>query len=278
MTTLLSTVTDPLQYGFMRLGLIEVMLLGIASGLVGVFVVQRQLTFFAHALPHTIFPAVVLAAVLRVDLAAGALVGAALTLVLVFGLQRHAAVGHSGAVGIVLITFLALGVVFVGLFRVRTADVGAALVGNVLGTSAGDVLLTAALVAGIAVTLWLVFWPLVFTSFDTRGAAGLGLPVILIEVLLLVMVAGTAVVGVRVTGIILTTAELVVPAAAALRWTRRLRPAMALAAGISAASGLAGLMVAYYVPVAPAAVIVLILAGFFVASIAFGTDGPLRRS
>ena len=56
----------------MRYGLVEVVLLGGASGLVGVFVVQRQLTFFAHALNHTIFPAVVLAAALRLDLTVGA--------------------------------------------------------------------------------------------------------------------------------------------------------------------------------------------------------------
>ncbi|MBM2812228.1 MAG: hypothetical protein HW416_2987, partial [Chloroflexi bacterium] len=89
----MGVLIDPLQYAFMRYALIEIILLSIASGLVGVFVVQRQLTFFAHALSHTIFPAVVLAAALRIDLGVGALVGATLTVVLVLTLERYSDVG-----------------------------------------------------------------------------------------------------------------------------------------------------------------------------------------
>ncbi len=274
---LTGALAEPLQYPFVRYGLLEVLLLGIASGLVGVFVVQRRLTFFAHALSHTIFPAVVLAAALKVDLAIGAAVGGALTVALIFGLQRRADVGHTSAVGVVLIALFALGVVLVGVFRVRSPDVGASLIGNVLGASPGDVLLSVGLVAGLAVLLRLLYWPLVFSSFDPGAAKGLGLPVGLLELVLLVMVASTATVGVRVAGVILTVALIVVPAASALRWTRRMRPAMLLAAVIGAGAGIAGLSVAYYIPVAPAAVMVLALAGAFVLSLALGYDGPLRR-
>src|SRR5438046_4325819 len=123
MTELAKLALDPLQYAFMRNGLLEVLLLSFACGLVGVFVVQRELTFFAHALSHTICPAVVVAAVLRLDLTLGALVGAALSIALIFRLQRQREVGHSGAVGVVLIVLFAVGVVLVGLFRVKSADV-----------------------------------------------------------------------------------------------------------------------------------------------------------
>jgi ABC-type Mn2+/Zn2+ transport system permease subunit len=270
-------LTEPLQYPFVRYGLIEVVLLGIASGLVGVFVVQRQLTFFSHALSHTIFPALVLAAALRVDLTIGALVGSAVTIALIWGLQRRDDVGHSGAVGVVLIAFFALGVVLVGAYRVRSADVGATLVGNVLGASSADVLLSAGLVVALIVVLRVLFWPLVFSSFDPGSAKGLGLPIALLEIVLLVMVASLAIVGVRVAGVILTTALVVVPAASALRWTRRLRPAMILAGAIGVAAGLVGLMISYYSPVAPAAIMVLALTGIFALSIAFGQSGLLRR-
>src|SRR2546422_7947345 len=53
---LLAALTDPLGYAFMRNGLVAVVLLGAACGLVGVFVVHQRLTFFAHALSHTVFP------------------------------------------------------------------------------------------------------------------------------------------------------------------------------------------------------------------------------
>jgi len=259
-------ILDPLQYAFMRNGLVEVLLLSVACGLVGIFVVQRELTFFAHALSHTIFPAVVLAAVLRIDLTAGALVGAIVSIALVFRLQRQREVGHSGAVGVVLILLFALGVVLVGVFRVRSADVGASLVGDALGVGMSDLVLSAGLTLGLAVALRLVFWPLVLTTFDPSSALALGLPVDRLNLLLLAMVAATAIVSVRVVGTILTVAVLVVPAASALRWTRRIRPAMALSAAIAAGSTLTGLYIAYYAPIAPAALIVLVLSAVFAAS------------
>jgi ABC-type Mn2+/Zn2+ transport system permease subunit len=260
----------------MRYGLAEVVLLGVASGLVGIFVVQRQLTFFSHALSHTIFPAVVAAAALKVDLTVGAAVGALLTVALIFGLQRRTDVGHASAVGVVLTASFALGVVLIGVYRVRSPDVGASLVGNVLGASQGDVLLSAGLVLALALLLKVLFWPLVFSSFDPGAARGVGLPVGLLELILLGMIAATAIIGVRVAGVILTTALIVAPAAAALRWTRRIRTVMLLAVGIGVGAGVAGLMISYYIPVAPAAIMVLVLTAAFAVSVAFGSGG-LRR-
>jgi manganese/iron transport system permease protein len=260
----------------MRYGLVEVALLGIASGLVGVFVVQRQMTFYSHALSHTIFPAVVVASAFKIDLTLGAALGAALTIALIFGLQRRTEVGHSSAVGVVFIALFALGVVLIGVLRVRSPEVGASLVGNVLGASGGDLILSAGLVATLAVLLRLLFWPLVLSSFDPGAARGLGLPVALLDLVLLGMVAATAILGVRVAGVILTTALIVAPAAAALRWTRRMRPAMLLAGFIGAGAGCAGLLVAYYAPVAPAAVMVLALVAVFAVSVALGPAGWRR--
>jgi manganese/iron transport system permease protein len=250
----------------MRHGLIVIVLLSLACGMVGVFVVQRELTFFAHALSHTIFPAVVLAAVLRFDLTLGALTGAAVTVLMIFRLQRFRDVGHSSAVGVVLILLFASGVVLVGLYRVKSADVGASLVGDVLGVSTVDILLSAALTIGLAGALHLLFWPLVLCAFDTSSARALGLPVEWLQLILLTMVAATAIVGVRVVGTILTVAVLVTPAATALQWTRRVRPAMVLSSVLAGGSGVAGLYASYYVPIAPAAVMVLVLSAVFMAS------------
>ena len=176
-----------------------------------------------------------------------------------------------------LIALFALGVVLVGVFRIRSPDVGASLVGNVLGASQGDVIVSAGLVACLAIVLRLLFWPLVFSSFDPSSAHGRGLPVQLLDIALLVMVAGTATVGVRVAGVILTTALVVVPAATALRWTRRVRVAMLLAGGIGAGGGVVGLVIAYYAPVAPAAVMVLALATAFAISMLVGPGGLVQR-
>jgi len=275
--TLAHALVDPLGYAFMRNGLAAVLLMGIACGLVGVFVVHQRLTFFGHALSHTVFPALVVATALRVDLTLGALLGTAATVGLVLALRAQRDVGDDSAVGVVFTGLLALGVVLVGLLRVRSQVVADVLIGNVLGVSTLDLAASAALVALIGLVVSALYRPLVLVAFDRGSARALGLPVLALDLVLLGLVAGTATVGVRVVGVVLTVAVLVAPAATALLWVRRVPSAMALAAAIAGGAGALGLYVTYVVPVAPASVIVLLLTAAFVGSAAFGPRGVLRR-
>jgi ABC-type Mn2+/Zn2+ transport system permease subunit len=269
---------DPLRYPFMRNGLLEVLLLGGACGLVGPFVVQRKLTFFGHALSHTIFPALVLAAVVRVSSLLAAALGAALTVGLVFRLQRRRDVGLDSAVGTIMVGLFALGVVLVGWFHVRSPDVGAAVVGNLLGVGTGDLVVSGALVALVAVGIRLVYRPLVLVSFDRLGARALALPVPPLDLLLLAAIAASAVVSVKVVGAILTVAMLVSPAAAARLWSARLPRIMLLTGVFGTSAGMLGLYAAYYVPIAPAAVVVVVLGALFLVSVLVAPRGPVRRT
>jgi manganese/iron transport system permease protein len=271
-------LVEPLGYPFMRDGLLAVLLLGVAMAIVGPFVVHRNLTFFAHALAHTVFPALVLAAALRLTPTLGAAAGAALTVLLVLGLRRSSTeVRDDSAVGIVFIGLFALGVVLVGLLRVRARDVGAAVSGNVLGIGPSELLASAGLVVALVITLGLMHRPLILATFDPQAARALGLPLGFLDLVLLGMVAGTTVVSVNVVGVILTVAVLVTPAATASLWGATLGRTMVVAGGVAALAGAVGLYVAYYVPVAPAATIVLVLGGCYTVSALVAPRGPFRR-
>jgi ABC-type Mn2+/Zn2+ transport system permease subunit len=272
-----AVLVDPLAYAFMRNGLLEVVLLGVACGLVGVFVVHQRLTFFGHALSHTVFPALVVATALRVDLTLAALVGAAATVGLVLVLRAQRDVGDDSAVGIVFIGLLALGVVLIGLLRIRSQLVADVLVGDVLGVSAVDLAVSAALVVLVGSLVLALYRPFVLVAFDRESARAIGLPVLALDLLLLGLVAATATVGVRVVGVVLTVAVLVAPAATALLWVRRVPSAMALAAVIAAGAGVLGLYLTYHVPIAPGSVVVLLLTAAFVASVLLGPRGVLRH-
>ncbi len=272
-----AALVDPLAYAFMRNGLLEVVLLGVACGLVGVFVVHQRLTFFGHALSHTVFPALVVATALRVDLTLAALVGTAATIGLVLALRAQRDVGDDSAVGIVFIGLLALGVVLIGLLRIRSQLVADVLVGDVLGVSAADLTASAGLVVLVGSLVLALYRPLVLVAFDRGSARAIGLPVFALDLLLLGLVAATATVGVRVVGVVLTVAVLVAPAATALLWVRRVPSAMALAAAIAAGAGVLGLYLTYHVPIAPGSVLVLLLTVAFVASALLGPRGILRR-
>jgi manganese/iron transport system permease protein len=264
----MSWLLDPLAYPFMRSGLLEVALLAVMAGVVGPFVVHRNLTFFAHALAHTIFPALVLAAALRLNPALGAALGAAVTVALVFGLRRASAAVHDdSAVGITFIGLFALGVVLVGLLRVRTPDVAAAVTGNLLGIGPTELLASGALLLALLATVAVLFRPLVLGTFDPTAARALGLPVAARELVVRAMVAGTKIVGGGLVGVVLTGGGRVPPAAPARLWGGPLRRTMLVGAGVALLAGVIGLYVAYYVPIAPAAVLVLALGGCFGVSL-----------
>src|SRR5581483_8861417 len=130
---------------------------------------------------------------------------------------------------IVFLGLFALGILLVGLFRVRAAGIGDALVGNILGVGGADLLTGAALVLLVTGGLWLTYPGQVLVALDRATAAARGLPVPLLDLVLLALVALTAVVAVQVVGVILTVAVLVTPASAARPWARRLPEMMALA-------------------------------------------------
>jgi manganese/iron transport system permease protein len=265
-------LTEPLQYGFVRNGLLEVVLLAAACGLIGPFVVQHKLTFFGHALSHTIFPTLVLATVLGISPILGAALGAALTVGLVFHLQHRDKIGDDSAVGIVFVGLFAMGVVLVGWFHVKSPDVGAAVVGNLLGIGGADLLVSAVLAIGLVAVVGLLYRPLVLVSFDRLTAEALGLPVPALELTILAATAATAVVAVKSVGVILTVALLATPAASARLWSSHLPRIMLLSAIFVAAAGVLGLYTAYYVRVAPAAITVLTLAGVFVSSLVLSSS------
>ena len=275
--SVLGLIIDPLSHAFMRNGLLEILLLSVASGLMGPFVVHRNLTFFSHALTHTIFPMLVLALVLRFPPTLGAAAGVLLTIALVFGLQRQSDVGKDSAVGIVFVGLFALGVILVGLFRIKNPDVNAALTGNLLGVGQSDLVSSGIFVAVIALVVFGLYRPFALVSFDPVSAQALGLPVQLLDMILLVLVGTTAVMGVSAIGVILLVAILVTPAASAGMWVRHIPHIMLLAGILSAIAGVVGLYIAYYVPITPAAIVVLGLTLLFMASALFSPRGVFSR-
>jgi manganese/iron transport system permease protein len=131
------------------------------------------------------------------------------------------------------------------------------LFGNVLGVTADDLRLMAAVTTLVLAALWLFDKELELTSFDPTHAEAIGLRPDLTRYGLLALLALTVVTGIQVVGVVLTSALLITPAAAASLLTNRLPRMMVLAAGIAMGSGLIGLYASYYFDVSSGASIVL---------------------
>lgn len=242
-----------LDLPFMRTALAEVLLLGVAGGLLGSWIVLRGLAFFTHAVGTAAFPGLVVA-----DAAGFApqIAGAAVALGYAGGVERAgrgAAGGReaSAATGLLLVAALALGVVLASDVLEPGAGVDRMLFGTLIGLGTRDVALGgAAALAAVAATAalgrgWLA------AGFDPAGSRALGIPARGLDAALLVLVALAVVAALPAVGALLVTAVFIVPAATARLLTRRLPTLLAAAVGLAMAEGAVGLYLAYWLDASP---------------------------
>jgi zinc transport system permease protein len=141
------------------------------------------------------------------------------------------------------------------------------LFGNVLAISGGELAALAAAGAVVLGALVLAFRPLFFMAFDEEVAQAYGHPVAALDAALLVLLAATVVIGVRLVGVILVEALLVIPAATAALWAVGYRGQIVLAMALGAATGALGLWAAYAFDLAAGGAIVLVSVALFFASV-----------
>ncbi len=264
---------DPFRLPYMQRALLEVLVLGVLAGAVGVFVVLRRLAFVADALTHTVFPGVVIASLLGRSLLLGALAFGVLTAVLLTWLGAERRVGVDAALAILLTSFFAFGVVLVSRTRTFTADLTVFLFGRVLAVDRADLLQTAMVAVAVLATLAALRKELVLRAFDPDWATAMGYRTAVLDLALNLCVALAVVAAVKAVGTILVVAMIIVPAAAARLLADRVATMTALACLLGAAGGWVGLAISYEVSVdrgirlaAGATVVVVLVAMFLVAA------------
>ena len=252
---------------FMQRALLATLLLAVAGGLLGTWIVLRRLAFFAHAVGTATFPGLVVAGPwgLAPPLAAlGAGLGFAGLLARV---TRRGATSADAATGLLLTAALALGAILASDVYESGAGVDRLLFGTLLGLGDDDIALAAAAaVVALAATAALArTW--LATGFDPATAEALGVRAARGDWLLLALLAVTVVAVLPAVGALLVSTLLVVPAATARLLTGSLGALLALAVGLAALEGAGGLVLAYHLDLPPGPAIAVIGgAGFALAS------------
>lgn len=244
---LYEVLVEPFQLPYMARALVELVLLGVLAGTVGVFVLVRRLAFVSDALTHTVFPGVVIGYLLAGDngIFVGALVAGAVTAVALTLLTRGRRVTEDAAIAVLLTSMFSIGVVLVSRRSSYTADLTAFLFGRLLTVSVTEIVQTAVVGVVVAATLLVAGKELVLRAFDPEGARAQGYRVDLLDLVLNVLVALVVVAAVRAVGSVLVIALLIVPAAAARLVTHRLAAIGVLAAVIGAVGGWLGLVASW---------------------------------
>ena len=277
-------LVDPFGVPFMQRALLEVLLLAVLGGVVGTHVLLRRLAFTTEAFQHTVFPGVAIAFAAGHSLLLGALVAAAVSVVLLTVLTRRPRIDPDAALALLIATFFAVGVVVVSRSRSFQGDLTALLFGRILTVDAAQLVHTAVIVAVCVVALLALHKELVLRAFDPMGTAAAGYPVWLLDLTLNVAVALSVVAAVRAVGTVLLVAFLVTPAAAARLCCRRVGSMMAVAFVLVAVCGWLGLAASYEASVnhgvrlaSGATVVLAITAGFLVVAAGAGIRTAMSR-
>lgn len=266
---MLHFLTEPLQYAFMWRGLAAAVMVGLVCAVVGVFVVLRGLAFFTDALAHAILPGVAAAYLFdgaQGPLFWGAMGASVLTALGIGALTRDARLREDTAIGVVFAGAFALGIALISGIRSYSVDLAHILFGNILAVTNADLAQIGLFGGAVLLIVAGVFKELVAVAFDPSHAATLRLPQEGLRYLLLIMIAVTVVVALQTVGAGLMTAMLITPAATGYLLARRLPGMLMTAAGVGVLSGIAGLYLSYYLPIASGAAIVLVATACFGAA------------
>lgn len=259
-----------LHYHFMHNAYLAGTLVAVISGIVGYFMVLRNLSFAGHSLANVGFAGATGAVLFGVAPITGLFVAGALAAVGIHSLNRGARQRRQSdiAVGAIFTAALALGYLFIHLATAEyAANVYGVLFGDVLGIDDGAVRVTLLTGAALMLILLMVGRPLLFASLDPEVAAARGVPVRALALGYLLLLALVVAVAVQVVGVLLIFALLVTPAAIAQQVTTRPAHAIALAVALAVLFTWLGLALGYFTPYP---------VGFFITTLAFGTYALAR--
>jgi zinc transport system permease protein len=271
MEGVLEVFVAPLSQGFVLRALAAGTTLGAVGALLGVFVVQRGLGLLSDGLAHATFGGLALGLLLGASSDRAIVVALPFTVLIALGIQyvrRHTTLGGDVATGVFFAVSFAAGILFLGLRSAGAAPVNVEglLFGSLLAVSPEALAATVAVAVVVAAVLAVIGPRLAYATFDPELAALSGVPVATLEYVLLVLTAVVVVVGVKTVGVVLVSAFVVIPAAAANLLGRTPATIAALAVALGTGGTAVGLFASYHLNVATGATIILTLgAAFFLA-------------
>jgi len=257
-----------LTYGFAQRALVGGVMVAVICAVISFFVVVRRLAFVGMGISHAAFGGVAIGLVAGIDpvISAG---GFCAAVALGIGwFSRKGRMHEDTVIGILFATAMAMGVVLVRMAGAYNIDLMSYLFGSILALSWADVVIIAVTSLLAALFIVVFFKELLFISFDEETATASGLPVKFAYYGLLVTMALTIVVTIKLVGIILVAALLVIPGAAGIQLSRNYRGVLVIAVVVGVAAVVLGLYISFLADVASGAAIVLVLFALFIVSMA----------
>lgn len=253
------------EFQFLQNALVTAVVIGIVSGAVGCFIILRGMSLMGDAISHAVLPGVAISYILGINFFVGAIIFGLLSSIIITFIKNNSIIKGDTAIGITFSSFLALGVILIGVANSST-DLFHILFGNILAVQDIDKWLTIGVSIVVLLIIVLFFKELLITSFDPLMAKAIGMRVNFYHYLLMVLLTLVSVTAMQSVGTILIVAMLITPAATAYLYTNSLRKMIILSSTIGAVSSVLGLFIGYSFNIAVGSSIVITSAIIFAIS------------
>jgi len=249
---------EPLQYTFFQNALLAGILVSIACGIIGTFIVVNRLVFLSGGIAHAAYGGIGIAYFLNRDPVLGAVVFSMLSALGMGVVERKTRERADTIIGVMWAVGMALGIIFIDLSPGYKADLMSYLFGSILAVPAGDLWFMVILDLIIAVTVAILYKELVAISFDEEFATVENVPVTTIFFILFTLIALTVVITMRLIGLIMVIALLTIPPAIAGLFVKDLKGMMIAATILGIFFSTAGLFLSYTLNLTSGATIIIL--------------------
>jgi zinc/manganese transport system permease protein len=235
-----------------RFSLIAAAVLGIAGGLIGVFVMQRDMAFAVHGISELSFAGAAAALLFGVNVVAGSIAGSLIAAILI-GMLGAKARDRNSIIGVLMPFGMGIGILFLALYPGRSGNKFGLLTGQIISVDGPQLGLLIGISIIVLAALFVVWRPLTFDSLDPEVAAARGVPSRMLSLGFMVLLGLMVAVAVQIIGALLVMALLVTPAAAAMRVSSspRLVPVISMIFGFVSATGGVLLAIGGSLPISP---------------------------
>ncbi len=258
-----------LKYTFLQNALMGGILVGITCAIIGSFIVLKKMSFLGDGLAHISFGGVAAGILFNINPLISALIFAILSGI---GIQKlkDMKIYSDAAIGIFFSFGLALGVILVSLSTGYTIDLYSYLFGNILAISQTDLILTASITIISIIIVFLLYKELFYITFDEETAQANGLPVKLLNQILIIICALAIVTSMKIVGILLVSSFLIIPTTTALMLgVKSFKRTIFMSIIISIISVLIGIFCSYYLNIATGGAIVMSLVVMFTIALIY---------
>lgn len=253
----------------MQKALLVGVIVSLLSGLISVFVVLRKMSFIGAGISHAAFGGVAIGFFAGINPMVTAVVYSIAVALGIELMHRKGKVSADASIGIFFASSMALGIVLISLSREYTVDLFGYLFGNILAITQGEVLLSLFVAATVIGVITLFLKEIFMSTYNEEIARVSGVPVRAINTLFLIALSVSIVISMKIVGIILISALLVIPGATAQLFAKNLYFMIAVSCGVAVISTVLGLILSYEFDIAPGGSIVLTAALIFAIAFVF---------